>query len=165
MARKRKPSSTTPTARSLEWCRAQGCRADVVERWKPIMRDGKFQPYGVRVDAFGFGDILVCRPDRIGATLVQATSDDRTSNSIERLKKIQASEDARVWLLAGNVIEVHAWRRLLIGKRIRWVVKRWLIGLQDGEIVAAREEDEHVAETDSGRVGGRAEKPATSLQV
>jgi hypothetical protein len=47
---------SSPTPRSLDKLRHEGCAACVVEKWLPAVTQ--------RVDAFGFGDILAVHPGR-----------------------------------------------------------------------------------------------------
>lgn len=94
----------TPTQRTLKLLRAQGWKAQVVEHFNMFAR--------VRQDLFGFIDVLAIRP---GETLgVQCTT---FSNRSSRIQKIQESELATDWVLAGNKIEVWGWKK---------VKNRWL---------------------------------------
>ncbi len=104
----------TPTARSLAECRKRGWWACVVERWVAQTR--------IRVDAFGFGDILAL-DEQPGALLIQATT---TANAASRVRKIrdQRAKAARAWLGAGNRIAVWGWAlRGKAGKRKLWTLK------------------------------------------
>ena len=57
---KKRTNKSKPVQRSLQSLRENGWEACVVEKWIPPRGSMKF---GVRVDAFGFGDILACRPE------------------------------------------------------------------------------------------------------
>lgn len=106
--------AASPTSRSLEECRKRGWLAHVVEKWIPHTRR--------RLDAFGFGDVLVM-DGRPGSLLIQATS---TPNMAARVTKIreECAEAARAWLAAGNRIEVWGWaKRGKAGERKRWTLR------------------------------------------
>lgn len=115
--------ATTPTARTLQYCRKQNWVADVAEKWIAVTRQRK--------DLFGFIDIVVLSKDKtIG---IQATT---TSHQQNRVKKI--IKDCRInaiaWLEAGNAIEVWGWgkRKLKRGSEVyRWYVTRTEITLED----------------------------------
>ena len=99
----------TPTQRSLQLLRDEQWLVAIVEKWNQWAK--------VRVDLFGFGDLLALRGET--ALIVQTTSG---SNVAARIAKIQASAEARVWLQAPNHrIEVHGWRKVgARGKRKVW---------------------------------------------
>jgi hypothetical protein len=121
---------TSPTQRSLKLLRAAGCICFVCERWVPFARK--------RIDAFGFGDILVCRLDRKAATLVQTTT---RSNQAARRTKILAIPAAKQWLLAENCIETHGWSKMgPRGKRKVWTCNVEKITLADFDGVEPIEE-------------------------
>ena len=102
---------TSPTARSLAFCRSQGLTACVVEKWNPHAR--------IRQDAFGFIDILVLDGSIIG---VQATSD---TNHAARRTKIAGLPAATAWREAGGIVEVWSWRKAgARGKRKTWQLRR-----------------------------------------
>ena len=93
---------TSPTSRSLKYLREQGWTACIVEKWIPPRGTMKF---GVRVDAFGFGDILACGPNQVA--LVQSTT---TKNMAARREKIRGIPEARKWQDAGGTILLHGWK-------------------------------------------------------
>jgi hypothetical protein len=112
----------SPTARSLKYLRAQGFRAQVVERWVPRARR--------RIDLFGCIDI-VCLDDAIGVLGVQTTT---AANVAARLTKIatECREDARAWLEACNALHVHGWAlRGKRGTRKVWTLTTRVVTLQD----------------------------------
>jgi len=86
----------TPTARSLAWLRQRGYLAGVVESWVPGAN--------VRRDLFAFADILAAKAGE-PVLLVQTTS---ASNVAARLRKIQETPAAALWLQVGR-IEIHGW--------------------------------------------------------
>ena len=90
----------TPTQRSVAALRADGYHAQVLERWNPYAK--------VRVDVFGFGDILAFRAGQPGSVLVQTTSG---ANLAARRTKILGNPFARDWLRAGNWIRLDGWAK------------------------------------------------------
>ena len=113
----------TPTARSLEWCRAHNIDADVVEKWNPHAR--------IRQDLFNFADLVALERGRTGVLAIQATT---TVHSAARVKKILAEPKARAWLECGNSIEVWGWAKHKLkrgGTAVRWVLDRRPVTLAD----------------------------------
>lgn len=106
--------ATSPTQRTLAECRKLDWPACVVEKWVAQARK--------RIDAFGFGDLLVLDGEP-GALLIQATT---TANAPSRVTKIieECNEAASAWLKAGNRITVWGWaKRGAAGKRKLWTLK------------------------------------------
>jgi hypothetical protein len=92
-------SKKSPTSRTIEALKASGWTVEKVEYWLSFGGRG-----GVRKDLLGGIDILAVRP---GETLgVQATS---KSNVSARVKKIAAEPRLKVWVEAGNALEVWGW--------------------------------------------------------
>ena len=87
---------TSPTARTLAECRTRGWLAQVVERWNPYAR--------VRVDLFGFIDLLACVEGRLLG--IQATTN---ANAASRLTKILEHPNAGAWLRTGCELYVWSW--------------------------------------------------------
>jgi hypothetical protein len=108
---KRKTAGSSPTKRTLELLRREGYSAAVVERFNTYAK--------VRVDLFGFGDVLAIRPDCPGVLAVQATT---TDNQAGRLRKALAIPELKVWVAAGNRVEIWGWRKN--GRSGRWEVTR-----------------------------------------
>jgi hypothetical protein len=90
----------SPTARTLAALRKAGWIACVVERWLPKVE--------LRRDAFGFGDILACRPLDRQVLLVQATS---LANVGARVAKIKSKPEAAAWIRSGGAIECWGWAK------------------------------------------------------
>ena len=93
----------TPTRRSLDYLRGQGCEVFVVEHWNAFAR--------IRQDLLGFADLLVLKPGE-PPLLVQVTTRDHQAH---RAAKIVALPSARTWLECGGRIEVHGWAA--VGRR------------------------------------------------
>ena len=93
----------------------------MVERWNPYGR--------VRVDLFGFIDIVAISHFDGKIFGVQTTSIGNTST---RIKKILAIPEAKYWLQAGAKIYVHGWgKKGKTGKRTMWEVVVREITLSD----------------------------------
>jgi hypothetical protein len=108
--------STSPTSRSLRLLRREGWTPSVVERWLPYAR--------VRSDCLGFADVLAVREDVAGVLFIQACAGGDASKRVRKLLGVQA---VRVALLAGNQVEVWAWRKS--AKTNRWSCRRQPIAL------------------------------------
>jgi hypothetical protein len=91
---------SSPTQRSLKYMRDQGYVAQVVERYNPYAK--------VRVDLFGFIDIVAIDTARNQLVGVQVTSQ---SNVSARIKKVQDLGTPYYWCKAGGRIEVHGWAK------------------------------------------------------
>ena len=127
-----------PMQRSLKHLTHAGWQCAIVERWKPRFDKVKGMiPYGVRVDVWGFGDILACRLvnsadsllDAVNRTkvrvkeiaLVQTT--DATSFSKHKAK-ILAIPEFQKWKDAGGIVLLHGWaKRGPRGKRKTWTLR------------------------------------------
>jgi hypothetical protein len=105
--------ASKPCQRSLAHLRREGWTVCIVEKWIPPRGNMKF---GVRIDAFGFGDLLACRQRDIvhvseknqEIALVQTT--DASSFSKHKLK-ILAIPEFRKWKDAGGIVLLHGWRK------------------------------------------------------
>lgn len=101
---------SSPTQRTLKHYRDLGYKCQVVEHWNPFAK--------IRIDLFGFIDILAIKPDEIIG--IQTTSDSGRS---ARRKKIQDSELAKDWVKAGGKIVLTTWGKKKVkrgGKAMRW---------------------------------------------
>ena len=80
-----------------------------MERWISPRGTMKF---GVRIDAFNFGDLLACRERGIGdaaqIALIQTT--DHTSFSKHKAKILPIPEFQK-WKDAGGIVLLHGWRK------------------------------------------------------
>lgn len=118
----------SPTQRTLKELKTLGFQSHIVERWNAYAR--------VRVDVFGFGDILACYPG-VGVLLIQATSG---TNHSKRKDKIVAEPMARTWLDSGGRIEVWSFAKKRTtslrkngtrGTSKVWMLRREEITVQD----------------------------------
>lgn len=107
---------SSPTQRSLKHFRDQGYSAAIVEKWNQYAR--------IRMDVFGFGDLLVSHPEH-GIALVQTTTADHMA---ARRAKIAANPLAPVWKAAGGKIFLHGWRKAgARGARKTWQVREEIL--------------------------------------
>ena len=111
--------STSPTELTLNRLRKEGWTAAVVEKWKPCMRKGKLEPYGVRVDLFGLFDVLAFNDFWIVG--IQATS---AANHASRVKKMQANPLLREWLVNWKHRGAQVWTFRQKKKGARWIERR-----------------------------------------
>ena len=115
--------ASKPCQRSLKHLRDLGWQCAIVEKWIPPR--GKM-PFGMRVDVWGFGDILACRAlpsngDVGEIALIQTT--DASSHSKHK-EKILALPEYRKWKEAGGWVFLHSWgKRGPRGKRKVWTVR------------------------------------------
>lgn len=103
---------TSPTQRTLKEFRGRGYKCQVVEHWNSFAR--------IRIDLFGFIDIVAMRPGEILG--IQTTSDSGRS---ARRKKILDSELARDWVEAGGKIVLTTWGKKKVkggGRAMRWTM-------------------------------------------
>ena len=113
--------ASSPAQRSLAYLREQGYTAQVVERFNPYAK--------VRVDLFGFLDLVCIKSGVTGVLGVQTTS---TPHLSEREKKILAIPEAVIWLSGSNRILVHGWsKKGKAGKRKLWQLTEREITLED----------------------------------
>src|ERR1017187_3082739 len=112
------------TPRTLKLLRSRGYICDTVEKWKrfpdrkkePCAHCGNTPLIGVRVDLFGFADLIAIRACQVNAdnhpvevAFVQVTS---ASNHAARRNKILASSEAKLCILAGCSILIQSWKKV-----------------------------------------------------
>ena len=113
-----KAKGKSPTARTLDECRARGWPAQVVERYNRFARR--------RIDLFGVIDLVAITP--AGILGIQATSG---SNHASRRSKIADEPRAKAWLEAGGLLAVWTYaKRGAHGKRKLWTLREEPIGLE-----------------------------------
>jgi hypothetical protein len=123
--------ASKPTQRSLAYLRKNGWTVCIVEKWVPPRGSMKF---GVRIDAYGFGDLLACNPCPHGGfhkpaiALIQTT--DATSFSKHKLKILGIPEFQK-WKDAGGIVLLHGWRKGpkdgVRGARKVWVLREEIL--------------------------------------
>lgn len=121
----------TPSARSMRFLAETGWSACVVEKWIPGAN--------IRKDAYGWGDILACHPERSGALLVQTTTGAHVA---ERIAKARGNPALIKWLTAGNSLIAHGWRKL----KGRWEVSQRTLEMSD--LVPSTESEGLIQHTD-----------------
>ena len=104
---------TSPTAKSLDYLRKQGYTCAVVEKFNSFTKK--------RIDLFGVIDIVAVKSTEKGVLGVQVTS---RGNIQSRYQKCLEEPRIRVWLDAGNRLQVHGWGIMgKSGKRKKYDVK------------------------------------------
>lgn len=111
----------SPTSRSLQELKKRGYHAGIVEKWNSFAR--------IRIDLFGFIDIVAIKHTENGCWGIQATS---TDNMTARVKKALVIPALRSWLLAGNRFSVWGWaKRGARGERKLWELKETVLTMRD----------------------------------
>lgn len=109
----------SPTSRSLQLLRSAGWLPAIVEKWNPHVGE-----HGIRQDLYGCIDLVAIRADKPGVLGVQTTT---ASNLSARWRKIRGCQAALVWVLAGNRLELHGWKK--VGRR--WFVRKRELTVED----------------------------------
>jgi hypothetical protein len=121
---------TNATQRSLKYLRDKGAQCAIVEKWLPARGKMKF---GVRIDVWGFGDILACwrryDPKRGDAqiALIQTFPLARWKDHAEKLAAIPELQN---WKAAGGIVLMHGWA-LKPKDGIRGAKKVWTLREQE----------------------------------
>lgn len=116
---------SSPTERTLALLRKEGHLTAVVEKFNPYIK--------IRQDLFGFIDVVAIHPKVVGVLAVQTTSG---TNLMTRIAKAQKLKALKAWLISGNHLEFHGWRKMgKAGKRKLWQVDRRIVTLEQGLIV------------------------------
>lgn len=109
----------SPTQRTLKLLRENGHVCQVVERWNPYAK--------VRIDLFGFIDILSLNTSRGCCEAIQVTT---KSNMSSRANKIMASPNLQMVKKCGLVVKVHGWYKT--SRRERGVSgKTWNVKIRE----------------------------------
>jgi len=101
------------TTRTLKKWRGQGYQCWITEYWNGFC--------GRRVDVWGFGDILACKPGEIA--LLQTTSYSGLSSHKRKIEDEDHREAAINWLQAGGKLYLEGWHKKPLkrgGKALRW---------------------------------------------
>ncbi len=105
---------SSPTQRSLQYCRKNGWTAGVVEKWNQWAK--------IRQDLFGCIDMIVIDDLEQGPLAVQATSG---SGHAARRKKSLAEPRLKLWLESPARFEIWSWsQKGPKGKRKLWTLRR-----------------------------------------
>lgn len=130
-----KRSSLSPTQRTLSLLRANGYHCAVVERW---LRNPAHPAGGVRKDAFGCFDLLVCGCGEVVG--VQCCSGSGVSAHLRKYRETEEILDPLLeWLKCGAKFRMYAWRKILKkrgGKARIWVPRVFEFGEGDEGLVA-----------------------------
>lgn len=123
-------SSTSPTARTLQWLRGRDVLAQVVEKWNPYAR--------IRQDLFGIIDIVACA-GMGGIQGWQATSIPHIRDHID---KALAEKRLHSWLAAGGKFYIIGWGQMgAAGTRKLWKHRIVEVRLYGGELTAVEEQE------------------------
>ena len=121
--KKRKKASVSPTQLTLKYLRKNGWSCQVVEHYNFWTKR--------RIDLFNWLDIVAIHPKHSGVMGVQTTT---TSHANERLKKARGIPELKIWLKAGNPLNLITWTQKLAktrSKRKTWVVTDREVTLED----------------------------------
>lgn len=111
----------SPTQKTLALLKKDGHPAQVVERFNMFAH--------VRIDLFGYIDVVALRTGIPGVLGIQATSRENVNKRVEKIISIPT---AKTWLECGNQIEVWGWsKKGKAGKRKLWEVFKQEIKLED----------------------------------
>lgn len=98
---------TQAMQRSLAYLKANGWQCARVERWQ-MRPQAKF---GVRIDVWGFGDILACSPEG-GIALVQTFPGSGWTAHVAKLQTTPEIQKAiETWKAAGGIVLLHGWKK------------------------------------------------------
>jgi hypothetical protein len=99
-------AKTNATQRSLKYLRNRGWQCAIVEKWQ--MRPQA--AYGVRIDVWGFGDILACRafPDEEIA-LIQTFPMATWKAHMEKVQEPDIKWAIEMWKDSGGRVYLHGW--------------------------------------------------------
>jgi hypothetical protein len=111
-------AATSPTALSRRHYEAAGFLVALVERRIPRCFKA--------VDLYGFADLVAIRSDRPGVLAIQTTT---TDHQADRLSKALALPTLPVWLMAGNGLVVHGWKKSK--KSGRWELTERVVTLTE----------------------------------
>lgn len=96
--------------------RKHGWQVAIVEKWlkHPNM------PFGKRIDVWGVGDLLACKPG-MGIALIQCTSQSERQRHLDKAAEPEIAEKIAKWKASDGFIFLHCWRRLKPrGERVKW---------------------------------------------
>jgi hypothetical protein len=106
-------AKTTPTQRTLKWCREQGGFVGIVEHWNAFCR--------IRQDLFGFVDLVWVSKNDV--QFLQVTSDSNVSARVQKIRENKVAQFIRLTHPSVK-IRVHGWGlKGDRGKRKVWTLR------------------------------------------
>lgn len=122
----------TPTQRTMQYLRRQGCNCAVVEKWNQHVGE-----HGIRQDLFGIVDILVLEPGEDGGFLgIQACGQSFAEHKRKLIE--ECAEACLNWLnTRGGKLQIWSWRKVKKergGKLMLWQPRIYEITKKDFEI-------------------------------
>lgn len=108
------PKKNSPVQRSLSHLRENGWTCCIVEKFLPARGTMKFPR---RIDAYGIGDILACRPAMDGHIAAIALVQSCSTDFAKHKAKIVAIPEFWIWKKAGGRVFLQSWIRK--GKDVR----------------------------------------------
>lgn len=112
--------ATSPTQRTIQALKREGCVCGIAEKWNAFVPRGD-GGMGMRQDLLGFIDVVACSPDR-GILAIQAAGTGGMSSHVHKILD-DCTENAMAWLQSGGRIEIWEWRKVKLkrgGKAMRW---------------------------------------------
>ena len=113
---KRRRSSMTPTARTLNYLRSQGVMCQRADHYNTFARKS--------FDLFGFIDVVALDVERKQIIGIQVTSGASVSTRIRKIKEEEDILEAALnWLRCGGAVQVWGWRKVKAkrgGKAMVW---------------------------------------------
>jgi hypothetical protein len=101
LKKKKRRKITNTAGQTMAWLREMGYLTAKVERWNPFAK--------IRVDLFGFADIVAIREDQKGVLAVQTTS---YSLFKDHKVKMRGVKPLKVWLKAKNPVWLVLWKKV-----------------------------------------------------
>jgi hypothetical protein len=101
---KKKKSKVSPTQRSKKLLADAGLRVAVVEHWNSFCR--------IRQDLFGFIDLIALDAEGGRTIGVQTTVGGSLAARLTKATSDAVRPYVVAWIMAGNCLEFHGWRKL-----------------------------------------------------
>jgi len=113
-------NKTKALQRSKKYLEDRGWLVGNVEKWIPPRGNMKF---GVRVDLWGFGDLLACHPELKVTAIIQCFPLARWKDHAVKLSVIP---EVKTWKASGNLVAMHGWALKPKGG-VRGAKKAWTL--------------------------------------